>query len=148
MRSLLGLSLLGLIGCNSGSHQNSATQDLSRSEQLRYEQYMIQGQLLYRTHCGNCHQDDGTGLGELIPPLSQSDYLLSDQNRTLCIIKYGIEGEMTVNGVSYQQPMPANPALSDIEIAQIATYIYNSWGNEEGYIPVKAVTTQLNTCGQ
>ena len=31
--------------------------------------------------------------------------------------------------------MPANEALRDIEIAQIATYIYNEWGHAKGFIP-------------
>lgn len=137
---------LVIMGCDGGKFQNSATKELSYSDKLRYEQYMIQGQQLYLAHCSNCHQEDGTGLGQLIPPLAQSDYMLENQARTLCLIKYGLEAKIVVNGTEYQQPMPANEALSDIEIAQIATYIYNSWGHEEGYIPVKAVSAEIDKC--
>lgn len=145
--SFLLFILWGLLsGCNSGDFHNSATQHLSRADKLHYEQYMIQGQQLYKTHCSNCHQTDGTGLGQLIPPLSQSDYMLNNQSRTFCVIKYGINKEIVVNGVIYNQPMPANTNLTNIEIAQIATYLYNSWGHEQGYIPVKEVANNINKC--
>ena len=134
-----------LISCQS-RYENKATQNLSRTEKIRYEQYMVQGQQLYRAYCSNCHQEDGTGLGQLIPPLAQSDYLLSDVDRTLCLIKHGLQGEIIVNGQAYRQPMPANETLRDIEIAQIATYIYNQWGHAQGYISTTRVTGTLKQC--
>lgn len=145
-RYLFALPLIILTSCDGGKFQNSATEQLSYADKLRYEQYMIQGQQLYTTYCSNCHQNDGTGLGQLIPPLAQSDYMLADQERTLCVIKYGLSEEIIVNGVEYEQAMPANEALSDIEIAQIATYVYNSWGHEGGYIPVKRVSSVIDNC--
>ncbi len=143
---ILLLTLGFLSSCDGSKFQNSATQDLSRADKLHYEQYMIQGQQLYKTYCSNCHQPDGTGLGRLIPPLSQSDYMLENPYRTFCIIKYGLNKEIVVNGEAYNQPMPANERLTNIEIAQITTYIYNSWGHERGYIPVKEVSQEINKC--
>lgn len=145
-RSLLFAIFLLVLSCGGGKYQNAATEALSHTEKLRYEQYMIQGQQLYTTHCSNCHQEDGSGLGRLIPPLAQSDYLLSNRDRTLCIIKHGLEEKIIVNGEDYQQAMPGNPSLSDIEIAQIATFIYNSWGHELGYMAVKDISSTLDTC--
>lgn len=135
-----------LAGCDSGKFQNSATQGLSRADKLRYEQYMIQGKQLYNMHCSNCHQADGSGLGQLIPPLAQSDYMLNSQSRTFCVIKYGLADKITVNGIEYDQPMPANEKLTNIEIAQISTYLYNSWGHEQGYIPVKKAAKEISKC--
>ncbi|MGB3779234.1 MAG: cytochrome c [Tunicatimonas sp.] len=127
-------------------YDNEATQNLSQAERVRYEQYVVQGQVLYRAHCSNCHQEDGTGLRRLIPPLAQSDYLLADVDRTLCLIKNGLQGPIVVNDTSYNQIMPANKALRDIEIAQIATYIYNQWGHAEGLIPTSRVANALHEC--
>ena len=121
--ALIGLGFASsFLSCGS-RYENEATQDLDRAEKVRYEQYMVQGEQLYRTHCSNCHQAEGTGLGRLIPPLAQSDYMLADIDRTLCLIKNGLQGEITVNGEAYQQPMPANEALRDLEIAQ-DSYVY------------------------
>jgi mono/diheme cytochrome c family protein len=134
------------LGSCQSSYENEATQDLTPAERVRYRQYMVQGQVLYRAHCSNCHQEDGTGLRRLIPPLAQSDYMLADVDRTLCLIKNGLQGPIVVNDTLYNQMMPANAALRDIEIAQIATYIYNRWGHTQGLIPTTRVADALDRC--
>jgi hypothetical protein len=42
--------------------------------------------------------------------------------------------------------MPAQPELSNLEIAEILTYISNSWGNQSGFISVSKVATSLVDC--
>ena len=144
--AILGwLLTVSFVRCQSG-YENEATQNLTQPERVRYEQYMVQGQVLYRAHCSNCHQEDGTGLRRLIPPLAQSDYLLADVDRTLCLIKNGLQRPIVVNDTSYNQIMPANKALRDIEIAQIATYLYNEWGHSEGFIATTRVAKALDQC--
>jgi cytochrome c551 len=113
--------------------------ELSHREEMRLKQYIYQGRRLYLQHCANCHQDDGTGLGRLIPPLKDADYMMESIERTVCIIKNGLEGEITVNGVQYNQPMPANKQLTNIEVAEIVTFLHNTWGNHRGTIGVKTV---------
>jgi len=135
-----------LIACSGGAHENAATKDLGTREKMYYEQYMVQGRILYKQHCANCHKEEGSGLGRLIPPLAGADYMLNDIPRTACIIKYGMEGEIVVNGVDYNQAMPANNQLTDIEIAQITTYVSNSWNNASGYYSVKDVSAFLDSC--
>lgn len=125
---------------------NSATEKYSDKEMQKYAKYMIQGKQLYITHCSNCHQEDGAGLGKLFPPLAESDYMLADIPRSICSIKYGLKGEITVNGKTYNQAMPALNRLSNLEIAEISTYIYNSWGNEKGIIDLKTVEESLSNC--
>ena len=107
-------------------------------------QYAIEGKILYENYCANCHQKDGTGLGKLIPPLFESDYMLEDMGRTARIIKYGQEGEIKVNGQIYNQAMPANPKLTNLEIAQIMSYLYNIWGSKKGVIDANTVGDYLS----
>jgi mono/diheme cytochrome c family protein len=66
--------------------------------------------------------------------------------QVLCLMRNGIQGEVPVNGVQYNQAMPGVPTLTDLEIAEIATYIYNAWDNERGLIDVKEAERILNTC--
>jgi len=66
--------------------------------------------------------------------------------QVLCLMRNGIQGEVTVNGVQYNQAMPGVPTLTDLEIAEIATYIYNAWDNERGLVDVKEAERILNTC--
>ena len=71
-----------------------------------------------------------------------------DQNfeQVICLMKNGIDGELIVNGEEFNQAMPGIPTLTDLEVAEIATYIYNSWSNNKGLVDVKETTRILNTC--
>lgn len=113
----------------------------------KFQQYFAQGEQLYVKHCSNCHQKTGTGLGRLYPPLASSDYLKDNSKAIVCLMKYGMKGEIIVNSVSYNKTMPGVISLTDLELAEVATYINNSWGNEKGIIDVQQVSAQLKNCG-
>jgi mono/diheme cytochrome c family protein len=51
-----------------------------------------------------------------------------------------------VNGISFNKVMQPIPALSDIEIAEIATYLYNTWNRHEGIVEVQHVSKVLTSC--
>lgn len=107
-----------------------------------------QGEILYLNFCASCHMDDGTGLAGNIPPLAQSDYVSQNQGRLACIIRYGMEGEVVVNGKTYQNPMAGIPELSEFEIANIINYINQAWGNDYGYLPMNVIRDSLEGCGE
>lgn len=113
---------------------------------VKFQQYYAGGEELYQQHCANCHQQDGTGLGKLFPPLAKSDYMDNNRDAVICLIRYGVKGEMIVNGVSYNQEMKGIPSLTDLEIAEITTYIYNSWGNSGEMVEVNQVTKIMAAC--
>lgn len=119
-----------------------------KDEKTKFTNYFRQGEQLYVKHCSNCHQINGTGLGRIYPPLKDSDYMLNNFERVICLMRYGMDGELIVNGLDYKQAMPGVPGLTDLEVAEIATYIYNSWGNNRGLVEVKEVSRILNTCNQ
>lgn len=118
----------------------------TKSRSVKFEQYYVQGEQLYLKHCSNCHQTDGTGLGLLYPPIHQSDFMKKNFEQVLCLMKHGIQGEITVNGKSYVQPMPGVQSLTDLEIAEIATYIYNSWEHNRGIVEVTQASQILKDC--
>lgn len=128
--------------CTSKNQEGKTS--LASIKDVKVLQYAIEGKNLYETYCANCHQKDGTGLGKLIPPLNPSDYMTEDIKRTARIIRFGQSGEIVVNGEVYNQPMPGNPQLTNLEVARIMTYIYNIWGNKEGVIDAKMVENWLN----
>jgi len=114
----------------------------------KFRQYYVQGEKLYLKFCSNCHQENGSGLGRVYPPLNKSDYMQKHFNDVICIIRNGKEGELFVNGLQFNQAMPALPQLTDLEVAEIATYIYNTWEHQRGIIDVKTVTPILQNCNQ
>jgi cytochrome c551 len=113
---------------------------------VKFDQYYVQGEQLYIKNCSNCHQKEGTGLGLIYPPLKNSDYLLQNRDDVICLIRNGKSGELIVNGKSFNMAMPAMPSLTDLEIAEITTYIYNNWGHDQGLIEVSEVTAILAKC--
>jgi cytochrome c551 len=117
-----------------------------KKNNAKFNQYYAQGEKLYLKHCSNCHQTDGSGLGRLYPPLHVSDFMEQNLEEVICLIRYGKSGEIIVNGNQYHLPMPGIEFLSDLEIAEIATYIYNTWSHERGIIEVKDASEMLGNC--
>lgn len=115
-------------------------------EDIKLKQYYIEGQALYKLHCANCHQENGQGLAGLYPPIAGSDFLKDNKNLILCSMRYGLKDTIVVNGKTYRQPMPANLQLQALDVAEIATYIYNEWGNEKVITDVKSVQKVLEGC--
>lgn len=113
---------------------------------VKFTQYYLKGEQLYTKHCSNCHQANGTGLGLVYPPLNISDYMENNFENVICLMKYGIQGEITVNGKSFIQPMPGVTSLTDLELAEIATYIYNTWEHKKGLVEVQHVSTVIRAC--
>lgn len=130
--------LIVIVLCSCSNSKNA--------ESVKFQQYYVQGEQLYTKHCSNCHQSTGTGLGLVYPPLAQSDFMKNNFEQVLCLMKYGIKGEIIVNGKKYVQPMPGVQSLTDLEIAEIATYIYNSWEHEHGLIDVTETSRIMRQC--
>ena len=91
---------------------------------------MESGKQIYMKTCFACHQAKGQGIPNAFPPLAKSDYLNADVNRAIGIVLKGKTGEITVNGEKYNSVM-TRQAISNDEIADVMTYVYNSWGNNK-----------------
>jgi mono/diheme cytochrome c family protein len=86
------------------------------------------GKRLYGAVCGVCHQPTGQGIPTRFPPLAGSDLLNADKQRAIKIVLHGLQGELVVNGREFNNAMPRFP-LNDQDIANVLTYVYNSFGN-------------------
>ncbi len=117
-------------------------------EDVKLKQYYIDGQALYKLHCANCHQEAGQGLAGLYPPIAGSDFLKKNKDLVLCSMRNGLKDTIVVNGKTYRQPMPSNTQLQALDVAEIATYIYNEWGNEKVITDVKDVQKTLEKCSK
>ncbi|WP_339715429.1 copper-containing nitrite reductase [Cyclobacterium amurskyense] len=108
---------------------------------LSKEEQIIAGKNLYMQACFACHQPNGEGIPNAFPPLAKSDYLNADVDRSIGILLHGLSGEVVVNGKSYNSIMPAQQ-MNDSEIANVLTFIYNSWGNSGKVITPQMVQAQ------
>lgn len=103
-------------------------------EEILYQQYVVEGRSIYEKNCANCHQSDGSGLRDLYPPLAKTDlWTRLNKQQIVCIIKQGQKGEIQVNGKSYNGYMPANTKLEGIDIAELVTFMRDSWGDKKIY---------------
>ena len=96
------------------------------------------GKKIYTKTCFACHQANGEGLANAFPPLAKSDYLNADVKRAIGIVINGKTGEITVNGNKFNSIM-TKQILTDDEIADVLTYVYNSWGNNKTNVKVATV---------
>jgi len=92
------------------------------------------GQALFTGTCSTCHQANGEGMAGVFPPLSKSDYIKANPKRIVDVMLHGLTGPVTVNGKDYNSVMPPMSQLTDDEVANIGTYVLNSWGNPGGKI--------------
>ncbi len=115
-------------------------------DSIKYQRYYSDGMQLYKTHCGNCHMDQGEGLAALIPPLTDSIYLKDNREKLPCFIVYGMQDSIVINGISYNEVMPAEKHLAPIDLAKVLTYITNSFGNNQGIYDVTEVDANLRKC--
>ena len=101
---------------------------------LTKEQQVKAGEVLFKGTCSVCHQESGQGIPSVFPPLAKSDLLKKTPRRAIEIALNGLTGPVTVNGVTYTSVMPPMSQLNDDEVANILTYVLNSWGNDGGVI--------------
>lgn len=101
----------------------SAAGKLTKDDQIKA------GQALFNGTCSVCHQASGAGLPNVFPPLANSDFLMADKQRAIGIVLNGLTGPVTVNGAPFNSVMPPMSQLTDDEIANVLTYVRNSWGN-------------------
>lgn len=99
------------------------------------------GKQIYSQTCLACHQTTGAGIPNAFPPLANSDYLNADIHRAIDVVKFGLSGKIEVNGNVYNSAMPKQN-LSDEEIANVLTYVYNNWGNNKSEVTTKMVQSR------
>ncbi|MFZ6746747.1 copper-containing nitrite reductase [Undibacterium sp. JH2W] len=114
----------------------------AESGTLTVQDQVNAGGQLFAGTCSVCHQANGAGLPGVFPPLAQSDYLNADPQRSIGVLLRGLSGKVSVNGKDFESVMPAMNQLNDDEVANILTYVLNSWGNKGGRILASEVKAE------
>ena len=104
------------------------------------------GKTVYEKNCTSCHGVNGEGFRNLIPPLTDSLFLQEHLDDFVCIVGYGLDKEITVNGVKYTQPMAGLEGLTPTQIANVANYVYGKWGGINKKFTAKEVEIALANC--
>jgi len=97
---------------------------------VAFEPDAAKGATLFLANCAACHQATGLGVPGAFPPLVKSVWVTGSEDRLVKAILAGLAGEIEVNGVKYNGNMPnIGAGLKDSQIAHIATYVRQAWGN-------------------
>lgn len=105
------------------------------------------GATIYQSNCSSCHQASGEGISGAFPPLAGvvPRIALAENGRTtlIHILLFGMQGEITIDGATYNGSMPAwGSSLSDEEIAAVLNHELTNWDNAamlpEDFEPIQA----------
>jgi mono/diheme cytochrome c family protein len=130
---LTSLGLLVLVaGCGSGDGSSERTPE-------------ERGQRIYRAYCLSCHQADGSGIAGMYPPLQQTDWVEGDTGRLIRLVINGVAGPIEVKGEMYNNVMPAHGNLSDNQIADVLTFVRQSFGNDASAVTADDVYAVRST---
>lgn len=95
---------------------------------------MERGKKVYENTCLACHQINGSGVPGMNPPLKKTKWVVGDKKTLINVVLKGMDEEIVVDDETYSNVMPAFANLSDQEIADVLTYIRNSFGNKASQI--------------
>jgi nitrite reductase (NO-forming) len=127
--------------------EGSATQSIANptvtatAKTLTKDEQIALGKNVFESNCLACHQANGEGIPNAFPPLAKSDFLNADHDRAIGILLHGRSGPITVNGKTFDSVMPAI-ALNSEQIANVITYVLNSFGNNGGQVTPSQVDIQ------
>ncbi|MET4080914.1 glucose/arabinose dehydrogenase/mono/diheme cytochrome c family protein [Pedobacter sp. UYP30] len=104
----------------------------------------LAGATVYAKNCQTCHMADGGGVQNLNAPLSKTDYVLGDKTRLIKTLLKGMKG-VDINGESYSNVMPAHDFLTNKQVADVLTYVRNSFGNKASAVTNAEVAAARKT---
>ncbi|WP_158829776.1 c-type cytochrome [Mucilaginibacter lacusdianchii] len=97
------------------------------------------GEKVYMQRCVTCHQADGSGAQNMVPPLIKTEYVLGNKTSIINLLLNGMNGEIKVNGDTYAGEMPSQAFLKDAEIAAVLTYVRSNFGNRASAVTAAEV---------
>jgi mono/diheme cytochrome c family protein len=107
-------------------------------------QDLVKGKKIYETRCLVCHQADGGGVPNMNAPLDGATNVVGNNvARLVRIVKGGYSEKIALDGYYYNNVMTPNPDFKDEDIANVLSYVRNSWGNKASNITVAQVKAAL-----
>jgi len=103
------------------------------------DEQMKRGAAVYARTCIACHQPTGLGLPPVFPPLANAPIVVGNPELPVKFILQGLMGPITVNGMTYNSMMPPVAGVSDAEIADVLTYVRQSFGNQGNPVSAEQV---------
>jgi mono/diheme cytochrome c family protein len=117
--------------------------NLNLFAQKSFMNAMKNGKVIYEKNCLTCHQANGGGVPRMNPPLVNAAFVNGDKNKLIQWVLLGSTEKVPIDGKYYSNNMPAQATLKDKDIADVLTFIRNSFENKASQVTpseVKSVT--------
>jgi len=132
----VGFVLMITISCTLLFAQTQKPKQVAKNN---IESSIANGKLVYQKACLSCHQADGGGVPRLNPPMSESTTVLGEPKKLIQIVLKGMTDRIPIDGEYYSNSMAPHNYLTDKEIADVLTYVRNSFGNKAPAITANEV---------
>jgi mono/diheme cytochrome c family protein len=142
LKKALILTFIGLASGTALQAQTTKHKSAKKTNAVVLKASMDAGSKVFMEYCVTCHQADGMGVPNMNPPLAKTTYVTGDKTRLIKIVLNGFNDDVDINGERYSNTMASHDFLKDDEIADVLTYVRNSFGNKASAITpaqVKAV---------
>ncbi len=141
---ILLVAALLITSCGEQPEKQNETAAASTQEKVEKDplsESVARGKDIYGDLCITCHLPSGKGAPGAFPPLNPSDWLTKKRTESIHAVKYGLKGEIMVNGKPYNSVM-LPLGLDDQEVADVMNYTIQTWnkGDMVTVEEVKAVT--------
>jgi mono/diheme cytochrome c family protein len=93
------------------------------------EATLKRGAAVYARTCLACHQPTGKGLPPVFPSIAGTPIVVGNPELPIKFILQGLMGPITIEGTTYNSMMPPVGGVSDQDIADVLTYVRQSFGN-------------------
>ncbi|AZQ44652.1 c-type cytochrome [Nonlabens ponticola] len=122
-----------LISCNTAKDESdkiTSQKEIKQTPQDPLKQSVARGREIYMELCATCHLPSGKGVSGAFPPLHPSDWLTDKRTESIHAVKYGLKGEIIVNGQPYNNIM-LPLGLSDDEVRDVMNFTIQTWNEGE-----------------
>lgn len=125
-----------------GAHAQGQTKKVPAKTVVPAAAVMERGKTVYTAICLACHQVDGSGVPHLNPPLTPNEWVAGPKPRLIQLVLNGSQGKVEIDGDTWSNAMPAMGHLTDQQIADVLTYVRNSFGNKAAAVTPAEVKAQ------
>lgn len=123
---------------------DAPVQDTVKTE-IKVDEALLAGKAVYDNYCLPCHMSNGLGAPGMNPPLAGTDWVLGDKDRLIKVVLQGLSEPVEIQGEIYQNVMASHSFLSDQHVADVLTFVRQSFGNDASEIKLEDVTKVRNS---
>ncbi len=125
------------------SFQTAPKKQVSKNPPVSINESIERGRAVYLKNCLSCHQMDGGGVPHLNAPLDGASAVIgNDKAKIIGIVLKGMSDRVEIDGEFYSNSMASHKELSNLQIADVLTYVRNSWSNKASAVTPTEVKTE------